>query len=61
MTNLKKDIENVSKDHVDKIEEMNKIVDLVEIILYFHNEDQTPNQILSKFPTFLAQLKTGNN
>ena len=39
MTNLKKVIENVSKDDVDKIEEMNKIVDLVEIIIYFHNED----------------------
>ena len=36
----KKDIENASKDDVDKIEKMNKIADIVELILYFNNEDQ---------------------
>ena len=69
MTNLKKDIENVSKDGVDKIEKMNKIADIVELILYFNDEDQegkglkilTPSQILSRLPLSLAQLKTGNN
>ena len=39
VVNLKKDIENVSKDDVDKIKEMNKIADIVELIIYF-NEDQ---------------------
>ena len=66
--NLKKDIENVSKDDVDKIEEMNKIVDIAELILYFNNEDQrgedlkilAPNQMLSRLPISSAQLKAGN-
>ena len=40
MTNLKKDIENVSKDHVDKIEEMNKTAYIIEFILYFNKNDQ---------------------
>ena len=34
LIDLKKDIENTSKDDVDKIEEMNKIADIVELILY---------------------------
>ena len=69
MTNLKKDIENVSKDGVDKIEKMNKIADIVELILYFNNEDQegtvlkilTPSQMPRRLPIFLAQLNAGNN
>ena len=40
MTDLKEDIENASKDDVDKIEKMNKIPDIVELILYINNEDQ---------------------
>ena len=40
MTNLKKDIENVSKDHVDKIEEMNKTAYIIEFILYFNKNNQ---------------------
>ena len=66
---LKKDIENASKDDVSKIEEMNEIVDIVELILYFNNDDQqgqglkilTPSQMLSRFQISLAQLKAGNN
>ena len=30
----------MSKDDVDKIEKMNKIVDTVELILYFNNKSQ---------------------
>ena len=41
LTNSKKGIENVSKDDVDKIElKMDKIVDIVELIFYFNDEDQ---------------------
>ena len=40
LTDLKENIENASKDDVDKIEKMNKIADIVELILYFNNEDQ---------------------
>ena len=69
MANLSKVIENVSKDDVDKIEKMNKIVDIAELILYFNNKSQegsgleilTPSQMLSRFAIFLAQLKAGNN
>ena len=39
LINLKKDIGNASKDDVNKIEEMNKIADIVELILYFNNDD----------------------
>ena len=68
MDNLKKDIENVFKDDVDKIKETNKTADNVQIIPYF-NKDQkreglkllTPNQMLSRLPNYLAQLKAGNN
>ena len=46
-----------------------KIRDIVELILYFNNEDQegcglkilTPNQTLSRLPISLTQLKPGNN
>ena len=69
MIDLQKDIENTSKDDVNKIEEMNKIADIAELILYFNNNDQygqglkilTPNQMLSRLPISLAQLKAGNN
>ena len=66
--NFKKDIENVSKDEVDKIEEMNEMADIAELILYFNNKDQrgeglkilTPNQMLSRLPISLAELNAGN-
>ena len=68
MDNLKKDIENASKDDVDKIKETNKTVDNVQIIPYFNKDQQreglkilTPNQMLSRLPNYLAQLKAGNN
>ena len=69
LIDFKKDIKNTSKDDVNKIEEMNKIADIVELILYFNNDDQqgqglkilTPNQMLSRLPISLAQLKAGNN
>ena len=69
MTSLIKGIENASKDDVDKIEKMNEIADIAQLILYFNNEDQegsglkilTPSQMLSRLPISLAQLKAGNN
>ena len=69
ITDFKKDIENMSKDGVDKIEEMNKVMDIVELILYFNTKDQQggslkilkPNQMLSRLPICLPQLKAGNN
>ena len=51
------------------IEENEKIINIVDRILYFDQLDQsgqglkilTPNQILSRLPISLAQLKAGNN
>ena len=55
---LTKDTGNTSKDDVNKIEEMNKIANIVELILEFNNNDQqgeglkilTPSQMLSRLP-----------
>ena len=52
-----------------KIEEPDKIVKIVEEIIKFNKQKQeeqgikipTPNQMLSRSPISLAQLKTGNN
>ena len=40
LIDLKKDIGNTSKDDVNKIEEMNEIADIVELILNLNNDDQ---------------------
>ena len=50
------------------IEENEKIINIVEHILYFNQLEQqgsglkilTPNQMLSRLPITLAQLKVGN-
>ena len=52
-----------------EIEKLNEIVDIVEKILEFINQNQerqglkilTPNQMLAWLPISLAQLKAGNN
>ena len=52
-----------------KIEKPDKIVEIVEEILKFNKQKQsgesikilTPNQMLSRLPISLAQLKAGNN
>ena len=52
-----------------KIEESEKIIDIVERILELNNENQlgeglkilTPDQMPSRLQITLAQLKTGNN
>ena len=56
------------KDEIPRVEN-EKITDIVEIILYFNQLEQqgsglkilTPNQMLSRLPISLAQLKAGNN
>ena len=66
---MKKDIENVSENRKFMIKEKEKIIDIVEHILYFNQLHQsrqglkilTPNQMLSRLPISLAQLKAGNN
>ena len=68
-TNFKKDTENTPKDNANKTEENKKIIDIVEHILYFNEENQqgsglkilTPSQMLRRLPISLAQLNAGNN
>ena len=66
---INKILTKMSKDEVFKIEENEKIIDIVERILELNSEKQlglglkilTPNQMLSRLPITLAQLKAGNN
>ena len=49
-----------------KIKENEKIINIVDNILYFNQSGQglktlTPNQMLSRLPISLAQLKARNN
>ena len=56
-------------DDEKEIEKPNEIVDIVEKILELNNQNQqgqglkiiTPDQMLSRLPISLAQLKAGNN
>ena len=66
---MKKTIQNLSENKRVKIEKNERIINIVEDILYFNQLDQsgeglkilTPNQMLSRLPITLAQLKAGNN
>ena len=69
LSKLKIIIEYAPKDDAFKIEENEKIVDIVERILYFNQLNQSgqglkiliPTQMISRLPISLAQLKSGNN
>ena len=66
--NLNKEIEKMSEDE-KRIEKPDEILKIVEDILNFNKQNQqgksfkilTPNQMLSRLPITLAQLKAGNN
>ena len=67
LRDLKEEIEDMSEQEKE-IENPYKIVDLVENILEFNKLQQgrgveilTPDQMFSRLPISLAQLKTGNN
>ena len=61
--------ENVPTDNTKKIRNRNNMVEIVELIIKFNQLEQevsglktlTPNQMLSRLPISLAQLKAGNN
>ena len=65
---LKDEIKKMSKEEIEN-EKLDKILKIVEEILEFNREKQsgqglkilTPNQMLSRLPITLAQLKAGNN
>ena len=69
LSKLKRIIDYTPKDDAVKIEENEKITDLVERLLELNNKIQsgqglkilTPNQMLSRLLISLAQLKAGNN
>ena len=69
LTKLKNIVKNVPKDEVSKVKENEKIIDIVERILELNNEKEsgkglkilTLDQMLSRLPITLAQLKVGNN
>ena len=69
-SNLKDEIEKMSKEEIEN-EKPDKILEIVEEILNFNNKIKkqsgqgfkilTSNQMLSRLPITLAQLKAGNN
>ena len=68
LKDLKEKIKEMSEEE-RKIEKPDKIVKIVKKILKFNKQNQkgkglkilTPNQMLSRLPITLAQLKAGNN
>ena len=68
LKDLKEEIKKMSKEEIG-IEKPNKIVNIVEEIIEFNKKIQSgqglkilsPNQMLSRLPSNLAQLKAGNN
>ena len=66
LSNIKKLIKKVPENKKCKIEENEKIINIVDNILYFNQSEQglkifTPKQMLSRLPVSLAQLNAGNN
>ena len=70
LNNLKHQIKKMSREEIEN-EKPNQILETVNEILDFNKEIQkqrgsslkmlTPNQMLSRLPISLAQLKSGNN
>ena len=67
LRDLKEEIEDMSEEEKET-KNPNEIVDIVENILEFNGQQQgqglkfsIPNQMLSRLPISLAQLKAGNN
>ena len=68
LSDLKNETEYMGEEE-KKIEKPNKITDVVKEILQFNKQNQqgqglkilTPDQMLSRLPITLAQLKAGNN
>ena len=68
LSDLKNEIENMGEEE-NEIEKPGGIIDIVEKLLIFNKQNQqeqgpkilTPDQMLSRLPISLAQLKAGNN
>ena len=69
LNKMQKIFKNVPEDKTFKIKENEKVTDIVERILELNSKKQlglrlkilTPNQMLSRLPITLAQLKAGNS
>ena len=69
LSKLQRIIDYTPKDDAAKIEMNEKIIEIVERILYFNQLNQagkglkilTRSQMLSRLPISLAELKAGNN
>ena len=69
LTKMKNVVKNVPKDEVSRVEENEKIIDIIEKIFELNSEKQsgkglkilTPNQMFSRLPITLSHLKAGNN
>ena len=68
LKDLKEEIKKMSEAEIE-IEKPDKIVNIVEKIFKFYEQNQqgqgikilTPNQMLNRLPIALAQLQAGNN
>ena len=68
LSDLKDEIKGMSEDEI-KTEKPGKILEIVEEIIEFNEQNQsgiglkilTPNQMFSRLPIHLAQLKAGSN
>ena len=69
LNRMKEAIRNVSEDRKSMIEEKKRIINIVKRVLYFNQIEQqglglkmlTLNQMFSRLPISLAQLKAGSN
>ena len=69
LTKIKNIVKNVPKDDALKTEENKNVIYIVERILELNSKNQlglglkilSPNQMISRLPITLAQLKAGNN
>ena len=69
LSKLQKTVDYVPNDNTFKIEENEKIINIVKRILVFNDKIQSgqgikilaPNQMLSRLPISFAQLKAGDN
>ena len=69
LTKIKNIVKNVSEGHKLKTKENENIINVIETILELNNKNQlgeglkilTLDQMLSRLPITLAQLKAGNN
>ena len=68
LSDLRDEIKEMSENEI-KIIKTDKMVDIIENIIEFNRQNQqeqglkifNPNQMLSRLPITLAQLKAGNN